>query len=90
MTQFSEIPSVAHFAIISETSVYIPGDERSRTNPGHGYPEHRETFITYRAFTDRKEWEAAIAEATHRRQTFRAVSVTPATVTVTVNVNDTR
>lgn len=28
------------FLIIYTTTEYIPGDERSRTHPGHGYPEH--------------------------------------------------
>ena len=32
------------YAVIVERSVYIPGDERSRTNPGHGYPATTEYF----------------------------------------------
>jgi len=41
-----DIPEVPHYAILlfSSESVYFPGDERSRTCPGHGYPEHTETF----------------------------------------------
>lgn len=33
------------YAIIetNTTSHWVPGDERSRTNPGHGYPEGYET-----------------------------------------------
>jgi antibiotic biosynthesis monooxygenase (ABM) superfamily enzyme len=34
------------FAVFVETSILIPGDERSQTNPGHGYPEHRQTYTT--------------------------------------------
>lgn len=36
----SEIPAVQHFAVLiyKTHSYYVPGDERSRTNPGHGYP----------------------------------------------------
>lgn len=41
-----------HWAIIQDHRVTIPGDERSRTNPGHGYPEFIETFQSYRAFSD--------------------------------------
>jgi hypothetical protein len=26
------------YAAIVKASYYVPGDERSRTNPGHGYP----------------------------------------------------
>jgi hypothetical protein len=28
------------------TQTWVPGDERSRTNPGHGYPEGYETHTT--------------------------------------------
>jgi hypothetical protein len=44
-----DVPDVPHYAVIiySTTSVYVPGDERSRTNPGHGYPEHTETSDTF-------------------------------------------
>lgn len=33
------------------TDVYIPGDERSRTNPGHGYPEHTDQYQTTEIFS---------------------------------------
>jgi hypothetical protein len=32
--------------VFKTTSVYVPGDERSRTNPGHGHPGGNETFKT--------------------------------------------
>jgi len=37
-----EIPKHPHYAVVVVTkgSVHVPGDERSRTNPGHGYPAH--------------------------------------------------
>jgi hypothetical protein len=28
------------YAVFVKSSYRVPGDERSRTNPGHGYPEH--------------------------------------------------
>ncbi len=45
----TDFPSGHHYLIIvSKTeSIYIPGDERSRTNPGHGYPEHTETVHSF-------------------------------------------
>ena len=52
-----QLPKGEHWAIIEGTSVSIPGDERSRTNPGHGYPAHTEDYITYEAFTDKAEFE---------------------------------
>jgi hypothetical protein len=57
----NEMPKGEHWAIIEGTSVYIPGDERSRTNPGHGYPASTENYITYQAFTDKKEFETELA-----------------------------
>lgn len=56
----SDIPDNSHFSVmVYETSSYtIPGDERSRTNPGHGYPEHTETVRTVRHYVtiNRGEW----------------------------------
>lgn len=45
----SDVPVGYHFAVIiyNTTSVYIEGDERSRTNPGHGYPAHTETYDSF-------------------------------------------
>lgn len=36
-------------------SYYVPGDERSRTNPGHGYPGGNETVNTYTKFKNKEE-----------------------------------
>jgi hypothetical protein len=48
----SEIPQTAHYAIIifETRSMLIPGDERSKQAPGHGYPEHTETFLSHKYF----------------------------------------
>lgn len=87
MTSLPDIPTGPHFAIIRTTSVTIPGDERSRTNPGHGYPESTETFITYQAFTEREKWEDEIRRLSARPyERFRALAVTPAQVTASVAV----
>lgn len=55
-----DIPDGHHYAILTFTSqhVHIPGDERSRTNPGHGYPAEDRTFnSTEYTFThNRDEW----------------------------------
>jgi len=44
-----EMPTANHYAILvfDTKSVWVPGDERSRTNPGHGYPEHTDTYETF-------------------------------------------
>jgi len=64
----NDIPNGPHYAImvIDMVSVHIPGDERSRTNPGHGYPESTEYYdnITYYAFPEdqKSKWEVKIQE----------------------------
>jgi hypothetical protein len=57
----SEMPTEPHYAIIGYESFYIPGDERSRTNPGHGYPASTEYVVTYKVFENREVWEAYIS-----------------------------
>jgi len=60
----SDFPEGPHLAIIDFGTITIPGDERSRTNPGHGYPESTQTTLTYMywAIEDREYWEADIAQ----------------------------
>jgi hypothetical protein len=88
MADLSDIPNGPHFAIIQTTAVHTPGDERSRTNPGHGYPASTETYITYRAFTDRAKWEEEIKRLSASRwaDPFRAIAVTPANIATDVAV----
>lgn len=89
MTGISSIPNNPHWAIVSTTSITIPGDERSRTNPGHGYPEHTETYITYEAFTSQAEWENEIERRTLQKYgaAFKALKVEVADVKVRVAVD---
>lgn len=53
----NKIPSQRHFAILvfKTSSVHVPGDERSRTNPGHGYPAHDVTSTSYEYWAVRNE-----------------------------------
>lgn len=87
MAKLSDVPNHGHWAIIQTTSVNIPGDERSRTNPGHGYPASTETFITYRAFNSEAEWANEIERLTlERSEPFRAIRVEVAKIAVRVAV----
>lgn len=60
----SSMPEGEHWAIMESTSVTTPGDERSRTHPGHGYPEHTKTYISYEAFTDKDAFETEVKRRT--------------------------
>lgn len=65
-----DVPKGHHYAIIiyKSDSVYIPGDERSRTNPGHGYPARTETIESFEHYVteDKAEWESYV-KALHFR-----------------------
>ena len=43
------------YAAITQGSYYVPGDERSRTNPGHGYPGGTEYYTTLTEFKTEDE-----------------------------------
>ena len=47
-----DIPKTVHFAAIVFDSVWIEGDERSKTNPGHGYPGYSKQTLSYIVFKD--------------------------------------
>lgn len=50
-----KIPTGEHYALITVGSIFIPGDERSRTNPGHGYPDHTEETVDYEVCSGEEE-----------------------------------
>jgi len=68
-----ELPPGEHWAIIEGSSFTIPGDERSRTHPGHGYPESTERYITYEAFTDKTEFETELKARLRSKGQYRTV-----------------
>lgn len=85
-----DVPKTEHFAILYFGSIHIPGDERSRTNPGHGYPEHTETKIDYVVFPSREAWEAEIKDLTTAvfgSRSWKAIYVKPAIVETNVRVD---
>jgi hypothetical protein len=86
MTEFNAIPNEPHYAILETVTVTTPGDERSRTHPGHGYPASRDTYITYSAIMDRQVWEERIKELTLCKVAFKAMRVNPASIAIQVNV----
>jgi hypothetical protein len=82
-----DMPAGQHYVILRFSTVYIPGDERSRTNPGHGYPEHSETTVTYEAINNRAEWEMEIQRLTITKTPFSAFVANPATIQTNVSVS---
>jgi hypothetical protein len=89
-TRSSQIPKVDHWAIIGDGSVYVPGDERSRTAPGHGYSASTEYYCEYTAYLDQDEWTRAIYDLTFpgfgSPKPFRAIRVIVPEITPSVNI----
>lgn len=82
-----DIPKGEHYAVLVFGSIHIPGDERSRTAPGHGYPEHTETKIDYIAFDSRVECESWIERSErYGKPNFQIVVATPCAVNRTTTV----
>jgi len=54
-TEKSHVPNYTHLAVLRFTSVNIPGDERSRTHPGHGYPAENKRIVEYIVFDSAEE-----------------------------------
>lgn len=52
--ELSDIKEMKYAAIV-EDSYYVEGDERSRTNPGHGYPGHTVNYSKFIEFKDEEE-----------------------------------
>lgn len=63
-----------HFSILvyKTSSTYVPGDERSRTNPGHGYPGGYETTndIYHYVTTSEKVLNEAILKLVEEKSDF--------------------
>lgn len=61
----SKVPNEKHWVIMmyKTESVYVEGDERSRTHPGHGYPAHTETFHTakHHVFSNEPSFKEAMS-----------------------------
>jgi len=85
----TDIPKGPHYAILEKRSISIPGDERSRTHPGHGYPASTEEVWDYIVFPTREEWVAEVKKRAGQvfgSKDYVAISATPATITTTVSV----
>ena len=81
-----ELPPQPYYAILTERTIHIPGDERSRTNPGHGYPASTENYLSMTLFEDKEKWEEEIIRLAGRDVIFQAIKVEPAQITKTTTI----
>lgn len=80
------MPDQPFYVIFKDNSVTIPGDERSRTHPGHGYPEYTEQYVTPEIYTEEKHFVAAVERLKTMNATFKAGTFFPAAVETKVDV----
>jgi hypothetical protein len=76
------------YAVLVTKSITIPGDERSRTHPGHGYPEHTEEYLELVTFEDKQDMEAWVMRSTTGRYkpTFKLIRYEELNYETTVSV----
>jgi hypothetical protein len=72
------------YAVHYNESYTVPGDERSRTNPGHGYPEHTVTNLVVKEFKTEDELKNWVLQNSYK--TFKAYKLTPLTIERKVDV----
>jgi hypothetical protein len=63
-------PTRDHFAVVETVNTTVPGDERSRTDPGHGYAEHTSVSQLYHAFDDEESLIAFMEKVSDKRRFF--------------------
>ena len=90
VTTKQKFPTEPHWVILKFSSINIPGDERSRTAPGHGYPAHRESVVNYEAYLTEEKFLAAVqylGEEKYGRTNYVAMKVDPLKITKTISIS---
>lgn len=71
------------YAVIFKSQTTIPGDERSRTNPGHGYPEHtveHNEFLEFPNEGELRDWIMQEERRAFYKREYRVLLCTPIAV----------
>jgi hypothetical protein len=83
----SQMPTKEHWAIIEYSHIYVPGDERSRTHPGHGYPASNQPVLNYIAFDSKEDLEKYFQEhSTMKIENVTIIHVKPAVAKTVVSI----
>jgi hypothetical protein len=74
-TQEAEAIEQFKYGVIYGESIHHEGDERSRTNPGHGYPAYTETVQKLETFDTEEKFKAWVKRNSegYSRKTFKAI-----------------
>ena len=91
VSRVEDVPTVEHYALIKTNSVHIPGDERSRTHLGHGYPAETKYFVSYEAYFTEEKLLQAIRQIEESKfssnEPFRAIKITPMKISKTLTIS---
>lgn len=58
---------MAKYIVLEPDSIHIPGDERSRTHPGHGYPAEDRKITVVHKFDDEAALQSWLQRYDERR-----------------------
>lgn len=90
-TEITDVPDKEHWVILLNDGVYIPGDERSITNPGHGYPEEKRSFLSYKIYLTKEKLLEAIQELENpkygSKQPYKVLKVTPVKIETKLTID---
>ena len=79
-----------YYAAIIESSYSVEGDERSKTNPGHGYPAHTVNYKEFKEFgseDEMKEWVARQKSLIYGAKPFKIIKCITCKITHSISVN---
>lgn len=86
----STFPNQPHYAALVFGSITIPGDERSRTHPGHGYPESTQATVQYIKFDSKDEMEGWVRQQESREygrpDEYKIIESFPKSIQTSVSV----
>lgn len=77
------------YAVLIESSYHVEGDERSRTNPGHGYPAHDVSYTSIEKFGNIAEltrWVEAEEAKTYGKRKYTVIQYTELQVNRNVSI----
>ena len=88
-----KVPQKNHYAILIFTtkSVWVPGDERSKTHPGHGYPEHTDYYETFEYWVadtlDKLKAGIALLEKEKDPPKYKAIRIVPLEISTKIKID---
>jgi len=88
----TKAPAESHFASLEFSTVFIPGDERSKSHPGHGYPDRHESVVKYIVFKDNEELQNYVERKENPSygtpdKNYMVVEIKPLKVTKKISVD---